>query len=230
VVATDGAYIQCLKRGIKPDWVITIDPHPTRIAVLFGAESKDDYFERTRADHGFAALESNRRLIDANRAPLVIACSAPQSVVERTAAFERYWFVPLVDDPAHAGLTSQMVDATGAPALNTGGTVGTAAWVFARCVLGSPDIAIVGCDFGYPIGTPLANTQEAKLTGCDPMLYPGFPERGYYTSPTYWWYRQNMLDLLDAADATITNCSGAGLLYGERVREMKLEEWLASSS
>jgi hypothetical protein len=36
VVATDGAYIQCLKAGIKPDWVVTIDPHPTRIVRWFG--------------------------------------------------------------------------------------------------------------------------------------------------------------------------------------------------
>jgi hypothetical protein len=91
-------------------------------------------------------------------------------------------------------------------------------------------MAVVGMDFGYPIGTPLENTQEWKLTGGDPDLYPQFPERGYYSSPTYWWYRQNMLDLLEAADARITNCSGAGLLYGDRVDEMSLEAWLKSSS
>lgn len=230
VVATDGAYIQCLKAGIVPDWVVTIDPHPTRIAVLFGADSQDDYFDRTRADHGFERAQSNRPLVDEHRAPLVIASSAPQSVVERTARFDRYWFVPLVDDPEDAGLTSAMVEATGAPALNTGGTVGTAAWAFAHAVLKSPDIAVVGMDFGYPQGTPLENTQEWNLTGGDPELYPQFPERGYYSSPTYWWYRQNFLDLLEAADARVTNCSGAGLLYGDRIEEMRLEEWINKSA
>jgi hypothetical protein len=166
--------------------------------------------------------------VDKHRTPLVIACSAPQSVVERTAAFDRYWFAPLVDDPENDGLTKAMVDETGAPALNTGGTVGTAAWAFAHCILGAPDIAVVGMDFGYPIGTPLENTQEWKLTGGDPELYPRMGE--YFTSPTYWWYRGNFLDLLDAADAKVTNCSDGGLLDGPRVQRMKLEQWLASSS
>src|SRR6267142_98749 len=41
IVATDGSYVQCLKAGIKPDWVVTIDPHPTRIVRWFG----DSHFE-----------------------------------------------------------------------------------------------------------------------------------------------------------------------------------------
>jgi hypothetical protein len=174
--------------------------------------------------------KENRALVDANRVPIVMASSAPETVVECSKAFDRYWFVPLVDDPEHEGLTRQMVDATGAPALNTGGTVGTAAWAFSHCVLKSKDVAVVGMDFGYPTDTPLKNTQEWNLTGGDPDLYPQFPERGYYSSPTYFWYRQNFLDLLEAADARVTNCSGAGLLYGDRVDEMGLETWLKSSS
>jgi len=228
IVATDGAYIQCLKAGIEPDWVVTIDPHPTRIAVLFGAESQDDYFKRTRADHGFEQEKENRELVDAHPANLVIATSAPQSVVDRTEKFNRFWFVPLVDDPDEAGLTRSMCQSTGAPALNTGGTVGTAAWAFAHQILKSTDIAVVGMDFGYPVGTAIEHTQEWKLTGGDPDLYP---RRGdYYTSPTYEFYRLGLMDLLEAADARITNCSEGGLLDGDRVKRMKLEEWLASSS
>ena len=50
VIATDGSYIACLKAGLFPDFVITLDPHLKRIVRWFGdpdfeknAEN-DDYF------------------------------------------------------------------------------------------------------------------------------------------------------------------------------------------
>lgn len=241
IVASDGAYIQCLKAGIRPDWVVTIDPHPTRIVRWFGDPDweensrHDDYFKRQDLAEDFRADSArknaeNIRAVDDAPAKLVICSAAPANVVARTSRFERFWFAPLVDNPDEEGITRTICAETGLPALNTGGTVGTAAWAFAHCVLGARDVAVVGMDFGYPMDTPLKNTQEWNLTGGDPALYPQFPERGYYTSPTYWWYRGNFLDLLEAADARVTNCSGAGLLYGERVDEMLIEAWLKSCS
>ena len=243
LIATDGAYIQCLKAGITPDWVITLDPHPTRMVRWFGDPDLarnmegDDYFTRQDLAKDFRTEsarqnEANIAQVDANPAKLVIASTAPANVVARTAAFDRYWFVPLVDAPSKGSLTRIMCAATGAPALNTGGTVGTAAWAFAHQVLQAPDIAVVGMDFGYYPDTPLEQTQSWHMLGGDPAMYP--TERGQwgeaFTDPTYYWYRQNFLDLLKAADARIVNCSGAGLLYGERVQCMELEEWLKSAN
>ena len=239
LVVADGAYIQCLKAGLHPDWVVSIDPHPTRIVRWFGDPEweensrHDDYFRRQDLAQDFRedsarANAANIAAVDDAKAKLVICSAAPQNVVARTGGFERFWFAPLVDNPDEEGITRTVCAETGLPALTTGGTVGTAAWAFAHCILKSRNIAVVGMDFGYPMGTPLENTQEWNLTGGDPDLYPKFPERGYYSSPTYWWYRQNMLDLLEAAQARITNCSGAGLLYGERVGEINLEQWLRS--
>jgi hypothetical protein len=239
VVSTDGAYIQCLKAGIKPDWVVTIDPHPTRIVRWFG----DPDWERTA---GMMTISSDKTSQKISERTALSECSeytlggrssgearhmqrCPANVVARTAGFERYWFAPLVDDPDEAGITRTICAETGLPALNTGGTVGTAAWAFAHWVLKAREWS-VGWTYGYPADTPLKNTQEWNLTGGDPDLYPKVPERGYYTSPTYFWYRSNFLDLLESADARVTNCSGAGLLYGDRVDEMSLEAWLKSSS
>ena len=242
LVATDGAYIQALKAGITPDWVITLDPHPTRMVRWFGDPDfeensrNDDYFTRQDLDVTFRekALEeneSNIRQVDANPTRLAICATSPANVVARTAAFDRYWFAPLVDAPVKGGLTRIMCAATGCPALNTGGTVGTAAWAFAHQILKSPDIATVGMDFGYPLDTPLEKTQSWHMLGGDPAMYPrragAWGEA--YTDPTYAWYLQNFLDLLDAADAYITNCSGAGLLTGKRVMCTDLESWLAYS-
>jgi hypothetical protein len=244
IIATDGAYIQCLKAGITPDWVITLDPHPTRMVRWFGdpdfAENMkgDDYFARQDLDVAFRnsaadANAENIRLVDNHKTSLVIATTSPENVVARTQAFNRHWFVPLVDSPRIKGtLTRIMCAATGCPALNTGGTVGTAAWSFAHQVLKSPNIACVGMDFGYYKDTTLDKTQSWHMLGGDKAMYP--TEQGHwgeaFTDPTYFWYRENFRDLLKAADARVTNCSGAGLFYGERVDCMDLETWLSNAN
>lgn len=241
IVATDGSYIQCLRAGITPDYVVTLDPHPTRMVRWFGDPDMkenmngDDYFSRQDLDMEFrndelATNANNISIVDLHRVPLVICSTAPQNVVKRTAAFKRYWFAPLVDDPdAEGSITRQICEATDLPAMNTGGTVGTAAWVFAHSILKSPDIAIVGCDLGYYWDTPLEQTQSWHMLKGDTRYYPSFvnPQgKRFFTDPTYFSYKQNFLGLLEANDATVTNCSGAGLLYGDRVKCIELEEWL----
>ena len=243
LIATDGAYIQCLKAGILPDFVITLDPHPTRMVRWFGDPDysenahEDSYFARQDLDVRFRENPAqtnaeNIRTVDENLVPLVICSTAPQNVVARTSRFLRYWFAPLVDSPAVDGLTRAICKATGLPALNTGGTVGTAAWCFAREVLKSPDIAVVGMDMGYYMDTPFDQTQSWNMLKGEnhAEMYPHFhgPMGTAYTDPTYAWYRQNFLDLLAANDARITNCSEHGLLYGEGVDIMRLEEWLTN--
>ena len=114
--------------------------------------------------------------------------------------------------------------------MNTGGTVGTAAWAFAHQILKSPDIAIVGADYGYYDDLPLERTQDWRMLGGDAAMFPEMDGIGgkCRTSPLYQWYAQNFLGLLATADARITNCSQHGILKGERVECMELEQWLAS--
>lgn len=228
IVAADGAYIQCLKAGITPDWVVTVDPHPTRIVRWFGKAVDDEYFKRQDLD--ITIREEQENLI--GQVPVVIATTSAQSVVEATQ--DHYWFTPLVDDPEKPGITRTICGETQTPALTTGGTVGTAAWAFAHHVLGG-DIALTGVDFGYYPDTPLKNTQEWNLLKHHEHVEEYYPmKQGFwgeaYTSPTYWWYRQNFLDLLEANDLRVTNCSEGGLLYGDRVNCMELEKWIASVS
>lgn len=240
VVASDGAYIQCLKAGIRPDWVVTIDPHPTRIVKWFGdpnyEENSDGYWERQDLDIAFrnnsaAENEKNIALVDAGTSKLVICTASPAQVVSRTAQMDRYWFSPLVDPPHDGSLTARIVAETRTPALNTGGTVGTAATLFARHVLRSENVAIVGADFGYYADTPLEQTQEWDIVKDEPNVEELYPRRrGHwgdgYTSPTYAWYMQNFLDLMDGE--SIINCSGGGFLQGPNVKCCELEEWLES--
>ena len=246
VVATDGAYIRCLNKGIRPDYVLTLDPHPTRIVRWFGDPDfdrhahEDDYFCRQDLDIDFRAQHrqmnaNNIRTVDASPVPLVICCSAATTVVRRTAKMPRYWFAPLVDSPESDGsLTAELCDMTGLPAMNTGGTVGNALFVFAHAYLQAHSIACVGMDFGYPEGTPLKQTQSYYMlrdTDGAQDYYPastGIDGRQWFTDPTFAWYRQNLIDLLQAADGELVNCTGGGLLRGERVHAMDMETWLKS--
>lgn len=234
VVAVDAAYVACLKAGVAPDWVITLDPHPTRVVRWFGGENAnpaDTYFERQEI--ALPPDGGDARLVDEKRGRLVICTASDASVEGRTAGMERYWYVPLVDEPGvHEGLTHQMVKATGAPALNTGGTVGTAAWVFAHSVLRSPDIALIGTDLAYYGDTPYERTQSWNMLKDKEGFEQYYPRarspdgREFYTDPTYRWYRDNFLTLLANNEASVTNCSGAGLFFGAGVTWKSLEEWL----
>ena len=246
VVATDGSYVQCLKAGIVPRYVVTLDPHPTRIVRWFGDpdfeanSAGDDYFFRQDLDEDFRKNAAEQNMLNIGLVNLfsmftevVISTTAPKNVVDRTKAFKRYWFVPLVDNPYSVqSLTRQMAKETNAPAINTGGTVGTAAIMFAHTVLKAKKIGVIGMDLGYTSGMELERTQswnmlKDKQNVDSYYITMNHPKWGpCYVDPTYFWYRQNLLGLLKSAGLTISNCSGSGTLYGPHVHCCELEEFV----
>lgn len=247
VIATDGAYLQCLRGGVLPAYVISIDPHPTRMIRWFGdpdleKNSKgDDYFDRQDLDVRMRKVSAddnayNIELVNqtAKLTRFIVASTCPENVIARLrkAKANLYWFAPLVDDPDSSdSLTRQMVEITDLPAMNTGATVGTAAWVFAHQILRSKNIAVAGFDFSYPFGTKLEQTQEWNMLK-DESFYPRVDGIAgeVIASPTYAYYLRNLRDLLDSANARITNCSEEGMLAGLRIDVKPIESWLASFS
>lgn len=257
IIAIDGSYVRCIKSALEPDYVLTLDPHPTRMVRWFGDPDfeknleGDDYFSRQDLDVAFRtnSIEENRRniaLVDqyGKNQKLIICSTAPQNVVERTRAvdFDAYWWAPLVDNPDKPdSLTRAIVKETRLPAMNTGGTVGTAAWVFALTVLKIPRIAVVGMDLGYyKVDTSHSQTQtyyslkervgEENIHEYFPeFTYPGTGER-FYTDPTYYWYRSNMLDLISASGTTVFNCTGGGTLAGPGVECIEIEDFCRLSA
>ena len=88
VVTIDGAYVKCLKSGIIPDYVLTLDPHPKRVVRWFGDpffgknQVNDDYFARQDLDVDFRknSIEQNLNNIElvnryASKSKLIIALS-----------------------------------------------------------------------------------------------------------------------------------------------------------
>ena len=253
VVAIDGSYVKCLRAGVIPDYLLTLDPHPTRLVRWFGDPDfeknmeGDDYFSRQDLDIDFRnnSIRLNNENIElvnkyASKTKLIIASTAPTNVVARTkeAGFDRYWWLPLVDDPDSDGsITREMYRSSKLPAMNTGGNVGTAAWVFARFWLGIERVAVIGMDLGYKKDLPYNTTQTyyelAAMVGEDNLTDKYFPEYTnpltgeiYYTDPTYYWYRQNLLDLVKNSNATLFNCTEGGILFGDNVECIGLNDFM----
>jgi len=65
VVVADGALGACLRAGLVPDYVVTVDPHPTWIIRWFGdpdlaRRADDDYFRRQDLDPALNTREHER--------------------------------------------------------------------------------------------------------------------------------------------------------------------------
>ena len=253
IIAIDATYIRLLKNNLIPDYILTLDPHPTRMIRWFGDyefelnTKSDDYFERQDLDVQFRdnSTEQNSlniKIVDkfSNRMKLIICCTTPNNVVERCidAGFDLYWWAPLMDNPNNAhSLTRDIHDITNLPCFNTGGNVGTAAWVFARTILNVENIGIVGMDLGYFKETPITETQTyyelQNITDTEEQLNELFldvnnPHNNitYYTDPTCHWYKLNILQLLKSSNSRLFNCSGSGTLFGDGVEFMPLSSFV----
>jgi uncharacterized Rossmann fold enzyme len=253
VIAVDGAYLACIRNGLVPDYVVTLDPHTTRVVRWFGDHDfeensrHDDYFQRQDLDVEFRknSLEQNRQniaLVDKYgvHTRALVATTAPANVVRRIeeARFDAYWWNPLVDDTSQPdSLTRQLFQINRLQCINTGGNVGGAAWVLASAVMKIPRIALVGMDFGYYADTPLSMTQTyhelihqcGTAEGIDRFFCDfTFPLTGeqFYTDPTYYWYRKNFLQLLEKSSAVTVNCTEGGTLFGPDIGCQYLHDFL----
>jgi hypothetical protein len=255
VIATDSALAYCLRNGVVPDLVVTLDPHAKRIVRWFGDPElteeclrADDYYRRQDMDTVFADEMANNRalmaLMDEHGPKIRIALctAASEAVVRRVtgSGMKVYWWNPMVDDPAEPDSESRaFYRMNKMPLVNTGGNVGTACWMMAHAVLGKRHVAVTGMDFAYYDDTPYNATQyyheAVALVGEENLdrVYMRMlnPHTGtwFYTDPAYMWYRQSMLEMVADADCRTYNCSGGGIFFGEGVEFLPLQDFLARS-
>jgi hypothetical protein len=252
LVAVDGALGACLRHGIVPHVVVTVDPHAERIVRWFGdpaltAPSDDDYFRRQEMDpaHGRDELAANQALLELvdRHGPalrIAIATSASPAVVDRCekAGAALFWWNPMYDDYDAPDSLSRRLHATnGLPCLNGGGNVGTAAWVIAHAVLGKRRVGIVGMDLGYAPGTPYAKTQYypelRELLGAryhEAFVHIENPHVGetWFCDPAYFWFREVFLEMARETGCETVNCTEGGILFGPGVTVRGLEEFLSA--
>jgi 6-hydroxymethylpterin diphosphokinase MptE-like protein len=250
VVAVDGALGACLRHGVVPDLVVSVDPHGERIVRWFGdpaltAPPADDYFRRQEMDpvHRRDEVAANRELVElvdryGPRLRVAIATSAAPAVVDRCekAGMELYWWNPMYDDhDAPDSVSRRLHRANGLPCLNGGGNVGTAAWVIAHAVLGKARVGIVGMDLSYAPGTPYARTQYypelRALLGeryAEAFIHIDNPHVGetWFCDPAYYWFRDVFLEMAREAECQTFNCTEGGILFGPGVVVTPLERFL----
>lgn len=252
IICADGALGHCLRSGLVPEYVVSLDPNRTRVVRWFGdvgleSTEEDDYFRRQDLDPylGAKELERNQELIELvnKHGPsikAVIATSASQPVTKRCleSGMQLYWWNPIYDDfDSPDSLTRKVYTLNKAPCLVTGGNVGSAAWVFAHAILGKKEIAVVGMDFSYAPDTPVEKTQYykeiVKMFGeksVDAFIQVPNPYLGetWFTDPAYYWYNQSFLQMAQKADCTTFNCTEGGILFGKGVDFIPLEEFLSA--
>ena len=252
VICADGALPYCLRNGLVPDYVVSVDPNHTRIVRWFGDPSldearlqADDYFRRQDLDPYLDSdeLEKNRevtQLVDKHAPAIkgIIATCASPAVANRCiqAGFDIYWWNPLYDDISEPGsLSRQVYEMNKAPCMGTGGNTGSAAWVFANMVLRKKEIALVGMDFGYAPGTPLLKTQYytelLDLYGDNVRdayidVENPYTNEVWLTDPAYYWFRQVLLQMAKDADCATYNCTEGGILFGEGLEYSSLSGFL----
>lgn len=251
VISSDGSLGHCLRLGLVPDYVVTLDGHPTRIVRWYGdpdlaSRADDDYFGRQDLDPSFWSDQERANaeliaLVDRHgpQVKAVLSTSSPPAVTRRciAAGMGIHWWNPVYDDyDADGSITRSLFERNGIPCLVSGGNVGTCAWIVAHAVLRHRHVAVVGMDFGYAPGTPLLNTQYyyelRDLLGdrvADAYIDVHNPHLGetWFTDPTYYWYRQIFLELAGEAPCETYNCSEGGTLFGAHVPFLPLDDFLS---
>jgi hypothetical protein len=253
VVACDSSLGYCLRNGLVPEYMVTVDSHPHRMIRWLGdphlaSRPADDYFVRQDLDpihqDEVAANETLLRLVNEHGPSIkaIIATSVDPQITQRCldVGMTLYWWNPLYDDyDVENSLSREVFELNGVPCMVTGGNCGTAAWVFAHSILGKQRVALLGMDLGYPPGTPLERTQyyvEMREIFGDrmselyiPVTHPTTGET-WYADPTYHWYRQVFLELVAQAPCETVNCSEGGTVFGEGVRLLRFADFLAGDA
>jgi len=254
IICSDGAFPHCLRNGLIPDIVVTLDPHPTRIVRWFGDTNlneennlKDDYFRKQDLDPelGKEEISKNNKLIRTvnklgKKITVAIATCVDISVTIRCkeANMNIYWWNPLYDEINTENSISRYVNSLNSyPCLATGGNTGTSSWVLAKSILEIDKIALIGMDFGYAPGTSLDKTQYYKelnqlfgnKTGDAYIeIINPYTKEKWITDPTYYWYKEKFLDLANNTNSTTYNCTEGGILFGKGVDFIKLDNFLNS--
>ncbi|AVM75583.1 6-hydroxymethylpterin diphosphokinase MptE-like protein [Magnetospirillum gryphiswaldense] len=252
VIATDSAVAYCLRNGVIPDLVVTLDPHAKRIVRWFGdpdltedAIRNDDYYRRQDMDTAFAdEMRYNREMLalldeHGHKMRIAVSTSASEAVVNRVTStgMKLYWWNPMLDDPDKPDSASRILYGMNRlPLVNAGGNVGSACWMMAHAVLGKSKVALTGMDFAYYDDTPYSATQyyrealdlvgEENLHKLFVRIFNPYTNAWFYTDPAYYWYRTAFLDMVTTADCQTFNCTEGGILFGDGIDFCSLDSFL----
>jgi len=151
IVASDGSLIDCLKRGVIPTHVVSVDGNNELIWKWYDDPLVDKYGSKIKA---------------------ILCVSVAHNVVERCkkAGIEIFWFNPQFDDYRRNDsftklqmlMTRSEKNPGGAPNVTCGGNAGCTSWVLSTGLLRRSPVGLIGIDLGYLEETPLEETAYYK--------------------------------------------------------------------
>ena len=234
IIATDGALIECLKRGIDPTnyenfYSITVDGNRELITKWYDNDLVKQHGKNVKA------------ILCSSVAPNVVEACEKNGV-------EVFWFHPLFDDYRQVESYTKIEQfatkcekhKNGLPAMQAGGHAGATAWVLSWVVLRKSPVALIGLNLGYTPETPLEKTYYwdslKQATGGNSM----FMSQAYQTihnpdynvdaivDPVFAHYREAFRDLAASTPSWVStvNCTEGGSLFGERIKCTTFQEFL----
>ena len=258
LVSSDGAFSYLIRRGVVPQYVISVD-YLDWVVRWFGdpeleKRGPDGYFKNLDIDPQFIKDDAERqnqeliRLVNevGPRVKAILPTTIPPAIARRCreAGMAVYWWNPILDEQDRPeSLTRTLYRRVKAPCMASGGNCGAAGYVFAATVLGAKRVGLAGIDMGYYPDTPLEKTQfylemKARTPELTPEEYKELIIRvtnphdrtTYYTDPPYYCYREVLLNLIDQAGVETHNCAGGGTVFSDRIRWTSLEDFLQGGS
>jgi hypothetical protein len=251
IVASDGALGYLLRRGVVPDCVVSVDPHPTRIVRWYGdtalaSRPPDDYFSRQDIDvdwlQGEEAVNSELIAVVNRHGPgmkALLSTSVAPAVAERCreAGMIIYWWNPMMDEgQGRESLNAKLQRINPLPCIATGGCTATAAMVLAVQAYRPKRLGLLGFDFGYYPDTPLEHTQyydalRTRFPGEYEKFYarvtnPDLQET-YLTDVSHYCLRTAFMEMLSLLPCPVYNCTLGGIAFGEGLTTIPVREFLA---
>lgn len=234
VVCTDGALIEALKAGVRPDQFenflsVSVDGNRELIRKWYDHELVDKYGPYIK---------------------VVVTSSVAPNVVERAekAGAKVYFFLPLYDDwrqiesftKMHQYMTMSEKHPHGIPAMNASGHAGGAAWTLAWLVMRKSPVTLIGIDLGYLPEDPLESTyywkglmqrtqgNVAMVRGAYETIHNPDFDTDAVIDPVFKHYRESFREMVAISPEWVEtiNCTEGGSLFGEGIKPMKFSEFL----
>ena len=58
-------------------------------------------------------------------------------------------------------------------------------------------------------------------------VFNPYARQWFYTDPAYLWFRDLFLELAADADCVTYNCTGGGILFGDHIEYVSIDEFMA---
>jgi len=221
VFAVDKILIDCLKEGVVPDFVVSMDGDD--LSSFFDSPLVDKYASKIKA---------------------IFSVTSNPNTVNRFKG-EKYFFIPLIDSLEPLSVTNVLKLMTGKSILRGAGNVGTSCWFISVFLLKDP-IALIGMDFGwnlYKEDGSVLNLNETdyfskyaamhgndvnKIASCYRRVFHPFFKTEAITDFVFQTYWDAFLSWVKAVGVKTINCSEGGVIFGEGIDCMYFKDFLST--